>query len=301
MVAAMLLAACGGGSARPTPPAVTEAPSSSSPGGRLAITKLVVFFVANHSLDQMRADLPYTFGLAETYGYATHYAALTHPSLPNYLAIAGGDTFDITDDEPPSVHGLHGPTVFGQALALGRTAKVYAEAMPGNCATDSADRYAVKHNPWPYFVDERDSCQRYDVPLTDLAGDVDAGTLPHAGMVIPDLCNDAHDCDLSVADGWLREQLGPVLRGPDWKAGRLMVVVTADEDDHSQGNLVLTAVLHPSLQGVVVDTPLTHYSLTRLYDEVLGAPALGADAEAETGPVWAPPGDARRTPCRRRR
>lgn len=278
--AVLLLAACGGGGARPAPPAPTATTGTPAPGRGPAVTKLLVFVVENHSLDQMRADLPFTFGLAETYGYATHYAALTHPSLPNYLAMAGGDTFDITDDQPPSAHELHGATVFGQALALGRTAKVYAEAMPVDCATDAAGRYAVKHNPWPYFVDEKGSCQRYDVPLTELAGDVDAGRLPNAGMVIPDLCNDAHDCDLSVADGWLRDHLGPVMRGPDWRSGRLIVVVTADEDDHNQGNLVLTALLHPSLQGVVVDTPLTHYSLTRLYDEVLGAPPLGAAADA---------------------
>ena len=54
------------------------------------VTKLLVFVEENHSLDQMRAGMPYIAGLAEQYGHATDYRATRHPSLPNYLAIAGG-------------------------------------------------------------------------------------------------------------------------------------------------------------------------------------------------------------------
>jgi acid phosphatase len=53
------------------------------------------------------------------------------------------------------------------------------------------------------------------------------------------------------------------------------VVITADEDDGSQGNKVLTVVMHPSQQSRVVRRRLTHYSLTRLYEDVLGARHLG--------------------------
>lgn len=264
-------------------PSPSRHPSAQpSPTQRSApvVTKLLVFVVENHSLDEMRGQMPFVSGLARRFGYASHYAAVSHPSLPNYLAMAGGDTFGVTDDAGPASHALHGATVFGQALAHGRTAKVYAEAMPGTCATTEADPYAVKHNAWAYFVDERAACRRYDVPLDALPADVGAGRLPEAGLVVPDLCHDAHDCTLAVADGWLRDQVGRVMSGPDWRSGHLAIVVTADEDDHSQGNLVLTLVAHPSLHGVVVDTPLTHYSLTRMYDEVLGADPLRHAAAA---------------------
>jgi acid phosphatase len=239
------------------------------------VSKLLVFVLENHSLDQMRAQLPYTFSLAQRYGYATNYQALTHPSLGNYLAMLGGSTFGVTDDDAPSAHPISGSSVFGQALASGQTAGLYAEGMPTPCATENGgDRYVVKHNPWAYFVDERASCQQYDVSLTPLAADAATGRLPDVGMVIPDLCHDAHDCDAATADAWLRTQLEPLFAEPDWRAGRLAIVVTADEDDHNQDNLVLTTVLHPSLHGVVVDTPLSHLSLARFYDEVLGLPAL---------------------------
>ncbi len=274
VIASALLVLSGCGAGEPSAPATfaTVTPAK--------VSKLLVFVVENHSLDQMRAAMPYTAALGKEFAVATNYRALTHPSLPNYLAMTGGSTFGVNDDDPPSSHTTHQPSVFGQALSLGRTAKVYAEGMPGNCAAEDSGQYVVKHNPWAYYLGERSSCARYDVPVTELREDAADGRLPNAGMVIPDLCNDAHNCDLSVADHWLRAEIEAVMAGPDWLAGRLALVVTADEDDHQQNNLVLTTVAHPSLHGAVVATPLTHYSLARLYSEILAAAPLGEAAAA---------------------
>jgi hypothetical protein len=244
------------------------------------VTKLLVFVVENHSLQQMRQGMPFVNGLAKKYGYATNYHAVTHPSLPNYLSIAGGDTFGVTDDDSPSAHQLSGPTVFGRAIDAGGTAKLYAEAMDTHCQLESSGNYAVKHNPWAYFVDERALCDRYDLPLRRLGRDADAGHLPTVGMVIPDLCNDAHDCTLGRADGWLKKKVGRVLAGPDWKSGHLAVVITADEDDRLHGNVVLTVVAHPALSHVVVTTRLGHYGLSRSYSQVSGATPIGHAADA---------------------
>jgi acid phosphatase len=242
---------------------------------------VLVFVVENHSLDQMRSQMPYTFSLAERYGYTTAYRALTHPSLGNYIAIAGGSTMGIEDDRNPVAHLIHGPSVFSQAISSGRTAAVFAEGMPGSCALENGGSdYVVRHNPWTYFVDDRAACEQFDVPADQLAQAVDKGELPNVGMVIPDLCNDAHSCPLAAADDWLRKTVEQVLSGPDWRSGRLAVVITADEDDHNQSNEVLTTVVHPSLQHVVVDTPLTHLSLSRLLSEVSHQPPLGEAAGA---------------------
>jgi hypothetical protein len=291
VLAAILLAGCSSSPPEGAPmartpvavPSSTPATASATGPGSPTVTKLLVFVVENHSLDQMSRDMPYTFGLAQQYGYATAFTALTHPSLPNYLAIAGGDTFGVTDDDPPSSHTASGQSVFGQAVEMGRTARTYAEGMPGNCALENGgDRYAVRHNPWTYFVDERAQCEHYDVPLDTFDADIAAGALPNAGMVIPNTCNDAHDddCDLGDADTWMREHVGQVLAGPDFASGHLAVVVTADEDDRSQDNKILTTVFHRSQHGNVVDVPLSTYSLTRLYEQVLGAPYLGHAASA---------------------
>src|SRR3954453_10376864 len=212
------------------------------------VTKVLVFVEENHSLAQMRTGMPYTFGLATTYGYATGYTAIRHPSLPNYLGIAGGRTFGVADDKAPSSHPLAGRSVFRAAVLAGRTAKTYAESMPANCAQAPSGLYAVKHNPWAYspWGGGRAACRRFDGPETRLAGDITNGRLPTVGMVVPNLCHDAHNCSLATADAWFRTRMQRIFAGPDWRSGRLAVVLTADEDDSTAGNTVLTVVIHRS-------------------------------------------------------
>jgi acid phosphatase len=244
------------------------------------VTKLLVFVEENHSLDGMKAGMPYTASLAERYGYATDYHAIRHPSLPNYIAIAGGSTYGVTDDKVPAYHRLSGRSVFGQALRNHRSAATYAESMPTPCGRTNAGAYAPKHNPWTYFAGERTGCRAHDRTMSAFSSDVAAGRLPRVGMVLPNLRHDAHDGSLATADAWFKTQTAKVFAGPDWRSGRLAVVLTADEDDHTQGNTVLTVVIHPSQDRRVVTTRLTHYSLTRLYDEVAGLPYLRNAATA---------------------
>jgi acid phosphatase len=148
--------------------------------------------------------------------------------------------------------------------------------MPGNCTQSGNGGYAVKHNPWPYFVDERALCNASDTPETGFGAAVGANALPNAGMLIPNLCNDAHDCGLGTADSWLKNRLPNILASSDFTSGKLAVVVTADEDDSASGNKVLTVVLHASLDGShkVVSTPLTHYSLSGFYSQTNGSSPL---------------------------
>jgi acid phosphatase len=281
-----LLAGCaagggsGGGRSDGSSGASPRAVAVHDPPAR-AVQKLLVVIEENHSLSQMRSGMPYTFSLAQHYGYATDYHALRHPSLPNYLAIAGGHMFGVQDDAPPSAHPVSAPSVFGQALAAGRTAGAYADSMPSPCAQQDSGTYAVRHNPWTYFTREHSDCVAHDQPMDAFAPDVAAGRLPRVGMVTPDKCHDAHDCPLSTADAWFQRLMTTIRSGPDWRSGHLAVVLTADEDDHdTPGNVVLTTVIHPSQSHHVVGTPLTHYSLTRLYDEVAGLPPLGEAAGA---------------------
>jgi phosphatidylinositol-3-phosphatase len=72
------------------------------------------------------------------------------------------------------------------------------------------------------------------------------------------------------------------LASSDFTSGKLAVVVTADEDDSTSGNKVLTVVLHASLDGShkVVSTALTHYSLSRFYSQTTGGSPLRKAAAA---------------------
>jgi acid phosphatase len=250
-------------------------------------TKVLVVMEENRTPRAALAGMPYLAALASAYGRTTAYKAVTHPSLPNYLAIAGGSTFGVRDDLGPSRHPLSGPSVFDRVIAGGRTAKTYAESMPSACSLTATTRYAVKHNPWAYFSDaaSRQNCRRFDVPLgTTTAGalrtDIAAGTLPNVGLVIPDICHDGHDCSLATSDSWLRSWLTIVRQGPDYRAGRLAIVVTFDEDDRSADNTVQTVVVSPYTSHLVVSRALTHYSLTRYLGELTSTTPLRAAATA---------------------
>ena len=261
--------------------AATTTSTMSTTTSPVTVTKVLVFVEENHSLSQMKSGMPYAFGLAKKFGYATKYTAITHPSLPNYIAIARGQTYGIKDNKSPSSHQVRGKSVFGQAIAAHKTAATYADGMPSNCATSNGgSSYVVKHNPWAYFIDERTLCKKYDRPISSLGPAITNGTLPNVGMVIPNLKNDAHDGSLGTADKWFKSWMTKIFAGEDWKSGRLAVVLTADEDDRNSGNAVLTLVIHPSQKGHVVSAPLTHYSLTRLFEEVTSTSFLNKAATA---------------------
>jgi acid phosphatase len=236
------------------------------------VSKVLVIVEENHTLHQVQTGMPCLMSQAQSYAYATHYQGVAHPSLPNYLAITGGSTSGVTNDAGPSAHPIPGPSVFGQVLAAGKSAKVFAESQPSNCAMSNAGNYAVRHTGWPYYPSERAQCTANQVDLTALPPAIGGG-LPTVSLVVPNLCNDAHNCSLGVADNWLHTWLPKIEAGPDFTSGHLAVVVTFDEGVSSD-QTVLTAVLQAGLRGKVVSTPLTHYSLTGLIDQAAHVPPL---------------------------
>jgi acid phosphatase len=248
-------------------------------------TKVLLVVLENHTQSQVLTEMSYLRSLSTRYARTTAYKALTHPSLPNYLAIAGGSTFGVRDSKNPSGHPLRGASVFGQALRNGRTARTYAESMTSVCQTANTGRYAVRHNPWTYFADtaERAGCRRHDLAsgtagYGNLRNATLRGTLPNVGLVVPNVCSDAHDCSLGTADRWLRAWVPVWTGGPDYRAGRLAIVITFDEDDLSQGNTVLTVVVHPRLSGRVVTAGVTHYNLSAWLSRVAGGYPLRSAA-----------------------
>ncbi len=273
------------GAARPTASASSSSSQSTTPGQR--VDKLLVIVAENKNAADVVEQMPFLRSQSESYGTATNYYAITHPSLPNYLVIAGGSTFGVDDDEDPDVHKLKGPSEFGQLLASGRTTKTYAEAMPRNCAQRNDGDYAVRHNPWTYFVDpeERAACEQLDVPSGSptsgaLADDIAGGQLPSFSLLIPDDCNNGHSCPIGTTDRWLKAWLPTIEDGPDFRAGRLAVVITWDEDEDNSSNRVATVVLHPALSGRRVTEELSHYALSAAISQLAGATPLRDAAEA---------------------
>ncbi len=276
-------AAAASGTTRSGPAAATsadgvQAPDSSSAGsGR--VRKILVIMEENHSIQQIFPDgMPYLWSLARQFAFASDWSDIGHPSLPNYLAIFGGSAFNQPQDcAPGSGCSYPAPSVFGQALSRGKTARAYEESMPQPCDQGFAGEYDVNHNPWAYFPGEAAGCRSDDVPSGTPAGgalatDVGRGTLPAVGLITPNLLHDGHDGTPAQADTWLRMWIPVLMSGPDWRAGRLAIVVVFDEGETTEQ--VPFVLMAPGLSGRKISGPANQYSLTRLIDFVIGAPPL---------------------------
>jgi phosphatidylinositol-3-phosphatase len=264
------LAGCGGGGQDPL------VRPAALPGS--ARTDVVVIVLENQSFGQVigNPQAPYINQLAKSGTLFTDYTAITHPSLPNYLAILGGSTFGIDDDCTDCAAA--GDNL---ALQLSRARiswRAYMEGMPGACFLGAGEgRYAKKHNPFAYFpsiTSHPGRCANV-VPAPQLAVDVRDRRLPAFAWITPDLCHDAHDCSIGVADRHL-SGLVPRLLGRLSRRGFL--VLTFDEGSGESGpggGRIATILAGPGVRrGATVATPRDHYSLLRTLEAVFGVPYL---------------------------
>lgn len=279
-------------SAHPTPtgatPGPTAVPSTGAPAASGALQHVVVILEENKPASRIvgNGDAPYFNQLLKQYAHATQYSAITHPSLPNYLALTSGTTAGITSDcNPPGGSCLvTSPNLADSLRAAGRSWRMYAEGMPAPCSAANTDRYAVKHNPFLYYPSVTASpeyCRQHDVPFTALAADLATpSSLPAFSFVSPDLCNDMHSCPIGTGDAWLSRVIPEILASPAFTSQRSLLVVTFDEGD-SRDNVVACVFAGPAARrGAVSNVSYSHYSLLRTIEDGLGLPPVGQSAAA---------------------
>jgi phosphatidylinositol-3-phosphatase len=267
------------------PAAASTLSNSPLPQQVPSLTKILVIMEENHSIGQVfPSHMPYLWSLAQQFGRATSWSDIGHPSLPNYLAIFGGSAFnDPQDCLPVSTCTFSGPSVFGQAIAHGASARSYEESMPMSCDHDDSGNYDVNHNPWTYFPNESRLCKVGDIPAGTvrtgaLLADVRDGSLPTVGLISPNLIHDGHNGTLLQADTWLHTWVPVLTSGADWRAGRLAIVVVFDEGETTEQ--VPFVILEPSVSHRVIRQPLNHFALTRLIDGIVGVSPLREAAHA---------------------
>ena len=225
-------------------------------------------------------DAPYVNGLVRRYGLATAYFAVSHPSLPNYLALVGGSTFGISSD-CADCH-VAATNLVDQLERAGISWKAYMEGVPGRCFTGASfGTYAKKHDPFMYFDDIATDPARCAnvVPLTQLSVDLAAGALPQFVWITPDLCHDMHDCSVTTGDRFLSGLVPPLIRaiGP---TGAMFL--TWDEGSSGAGCCGVQAGGHVAAivagggvaPGFRLATPFSHYSLLRTIEALWGLPPL---------------------------
>jgi hypothetical protein len=190
-----------------------------------------IFVIVEENKDRIQIvgdtqDAPTINRLAHTYGISDHYYAVTHPSEPNYVAIVGGYTYGIRDDDAfycapnddrPScrnshlpgypAHTIDAPNLSTQLEAAHLTWKNYNESLPtpGSLAVTAPDTsaagapggiavYASKHSGFINFHNVQTDPKRAEhlVAFDQLAADLKSGDIPNFSFIIPNLCNDMH-------------------------------------------------------------------------------------------------------------
>ena len=275
------------------------AAAASGPCGTLASAPayphVIWVWLENHSLDKIigSAQAPYLNSLATECGLATNYHNITHKSLPNYVGATSGLGYQALarftgDCSPLPGCTTTAPSLFGQ----GETWKAYQESMPSNCDTRNSGEYAVHHNPVPYFT-KLPGCATSDVPYTELAHDLAAGTLPAFSFITPNLLDDMHTGTIAEGDKWMAANLPKILDSDEYTDGSTAVFITWDEGHGGTPGEkcatnktydschIATIVISPSTKpGTRPATLFSHYSLLRTAEELLGLPLLGHAAGA---------------------
>ena len=248
---------------------------------------IVVVFENKESGSVLGSPNAPTFNLyGRRYARITQSYGVTHPSLPNYLALVSGSTWGITTNCVAC--SVNARSLADTIEASGRSWKTYAEGLPRpGFLGGSSGRYAKRHNPFAYFrpiAAKPERAQRL-VPLRELASDLAANDLPDFALVVPDLCHSMHDCPVSVGDGWLRRTVGPLLDLP-----RTVIFITFDEGGTSVrgGGHIATLAVGTAVRTGSRFRPVTnHYGLLRTIEQAWGLPRLGRSARARpiTG-IW---------------
>jgi phosphatidylinositol-3-phosphatase len=226
---------------------------------------------------------PFLSDLIARSALATNDHAITHPSQPNYIALVAGSTLGVRDD---GRHDLEAPNLFGQIEAAGRSWAVFAQNVPSGCfrgtdATDGPDgpgTYVRKHNPAISFQSISGNPARC-AGITDFSHfDPTAADFE---MIIPNLCNDMHDCSVTTGDAFLRSFVPRITDSPAFADSVLFI--TWDEGTSNEGgggHVALVATSPLAQAGRTSARAHDHYSLLHTIEEAWGLPCLSNACQA---------------------
>jgi hypothetical protein len=230
---------------------------------------IFVIVEENKNYDQILSgiDAPNIAALAKRYGDATHFYAEVHPSEANYVALLGGDTFGIHDDDafyckPGSTdsacwsatrqpgypdHTVSAPHLGDQLAAVGMTWKGYYESLPtpgslAYIAGDPTALYASKHSGFMNFASVQHDPDRagHIVGFDQLRADLASGQLPNFALIVPNQCNEMHGLvGPGVPADCIGSNVGPLIRRGDAMVGKLVGEILATAAWRSKQNVAI--------------------------------------------------------------
>jgi phosphatidylinositol-3-phosphatase len=244
---------------------------------------VITIMLENKAYSEVDGSSPYLNGLSKRCGLASNYFAITHPSLPNYLALTSGDTRFSDNCDSCSTSAV---SIFEQVGTHGW--REYAESMP-NAGFTGAEKglYEKHHNPASYYRRIAASYRTRAVPLGStsagaLVADLRRNTLPRYSFISPNECHNEHDCDVPAGDAWLSKWVPKIVSSPAYTRGGTALFITYDEGSDTD-NRVYTVIVSPYTKpGTIARAKFTHYSLLKTQESMLGLHCLGLACGAST-------------------
>lgn len=243
------------------------------------ISHITVVVMENYNYSQIMggSSAPYTHSLAKANALFTNSSGVSHPSEPNYIALFSGSTQGLTSDACPVSYSA--ANLYTELKAKGYSFAGYAENWPGTSActaypsssVGSGNLYVRKHAPWVSFS---------NVPLS--AGHVYSGPgtalTASVNFVVPNICDDMHDCSIATGDTWLSKNIPAILNYDSSHNG--LLILTFDEGDNDPSNHIVTIAAGPMVHPGTYTQAINHYNVLRLIEDNFGLPRLGASASA---------------------
>ncbi len=182
-------------------------------------------------------NMPFLTALANEYGLGVNYYSDTHPSIGNYLNLVTGNILTDDDSQTPESFPVSLNNIALEVQNAGGTWKDYVENLPGAnfCGGLNKGSYYVRHDPLEYMTTINTERSNF-VCFSKFAQDVLLHKLPNLSWIVPNGCDDAHDCSITTFDTWLHDEIGPLVLSPYFRpggTGLLIIVFDETNDDGS--------------------------------------------------------------------
>jgi hypothetical protein len=259
----------------------------------------VVIVIEENTAEQHiigNAAAPYINSLANAGANFSNFYAITHPSQPNYLQLFSGSAQGVTGDATPTNVPYTTPNWGAALLGAGYSFGGYSETQPSvgftgdSYTTDvNQNQYVRKHNPWVNWQatgptpGANQLPSAVNMPFSSFPNDY--SLLPKVSVVVPNEQNDMHDGTIGQADTWLSNNLSAYA---NWAmTHNSLLIVTWDEDDHSQNNKIPTLFYGPMVRNVVSSTNWNLHNLARTVEDMYGLTHSGVSANvAPIQDIW---------------
>jgi len=254
------------------------------------IRHVIIIVMENEPYDRVvgSSSAPYENLLITRYALAANYNAISHPSLPNYIALVAGDTLRVTSDCQPSQCSFPNATITNLLDSHGLSWREYAESMPVNCSQGLSQDglYVPRHNPFVYFSSITNNtgsgvtsqyCNSHVVPFTQFWNDLQSSNLPNFALITPNICDDAHSCNLSTGDAWLSTAIPRIIDSGSFSSTALFVVYDegSGSGTNSPSHVVCILVSPFAKSSYSSNTQYSHYSLLATVEAIFRIGNLG--------------------------